>query len=139
MASYIGVNAAQSIKQAFRNLEKTIEVVFWDVQWHAFIKARDADWDTGVADEEWVYVDSGIGRLRENGLSGREASQDIIFMDSPYRLRTIATAPLTDYTWIVINDRFFRVDAFKPREGERTHANAYLTEVFHSDDVPVVP
>lgn len=143
MASYVNLTDALDIRQAFRNLETTVEAVFWDVEWIAWSKARlilgpTSSWDTGTLAESWVAVLTGTGRLKENGLSGPETSKDVIYVDSPYRMRVHADLGLDSTMWITIGPRLFKVESYKPRDGERTHANVYLREVWETV-VPPVP
>lgn len=134
-ASYINAAEAASIRQEFRNLEATVEAVFWDVAWTAWTKDRpetgDAtSWNKGTAAETWKKGGTGAGRLRPTESGGPASSEDVIYAESPFRLRTSAAAAIDANTWLVIEGRLFKVDAFKPRGGDRTHAYAYLTELF---------
>src|SRR5215204_3222797 len=49
-------------------------------------------WDDGTADERWVAVGAGTGRLYENGQGGPVADETVISIESPYRFRTLAEA-----------------------------------------------
>ena len=132
MPSFVTGLEALDIKQAFRDLELTIEVVFWDVTWQAWAKARNVGWDLGLTPETWVWLDEGEGRLRENGLSGPEAGKDVIYFDSPYRMRVRADLPLDDTMYVTIGSRLFKIEGYKPRDGDRTHANLYLREIWET-------
>lgn len=143
--SYIGAGEAAAIRAAFRRLEATIQVTFWDVTFAVWRKDRPAtSWDDGTATERWEQVGAGIGRLTANGLNGPQASEGMIFPESPYLLKTdvnafdVFRAPDASESehdvsraWLVIEGRLFKVDAFKPRAGERRHATAAITEVFN--------
>ncbi len=146
--SHVTVAEAASINAEFRRLEATAQVIWWDVAWTAWTKDRPeagdtSPWNKATATEAWKKGATGTGRLRENGGGGPSVSEDVIFPDSPYRLRTLASAALDTNTWLVIDGRLFKVDAWKPRGGDRTHASAYLSEAIGqtvpTDPPPVVP
>ena len=143
--SHVSTAEAESIRGEFRRLEDTMKTIFWDVTWTAYrIDRPTGTWDAGTESEEWEAVASGTGRLSENGAGGPVQGETVISIESPYRLRTDADAfdafrtpdgSNSDHdvstAWLVIdNSRLFKVDSFKPRSGERQHANAYISEVF---------
>lgn len=145
VTSYVSAAEAAAIRQEFRNLEATVKATFWDVTWTAWKRDRPTGtWDTGTAGETWVPMGAGTGRLRENGAGGPVAGEVVISIESPYALQTdVSTfdafrtpdAGKSEHdvssAYLVIEGRLFRVDAFKPRGGERQHATAYLTEQFN--------
>lgn len=155
MPSLVKPSRVPGLRRRFRDLEDTMEAVFWDVAFQVWKRTRPDGWKEGMAGEGWQQAASGAGRLRENrGSSGGGpiVGDGAIYQQAPYRLRCKVETfdafrvPKEDgqseheirTAWIVVGDRLFRVVAFAPLGGERQHATAYLTEVFDME-LPTEP
>lgn len=106
--------------------------LFHDDAYTAWKRLRPVGtWDDGTADERWQQGGAGTGKLYENGAGGPGTSEGVIYPDSPYRFRTLATANFDATFYLVINlTRLFRVDAFKVEDVADMLGNAYLKELF---------
>ncbi len=147
MARQMTPARAARIRSKFRDLEDTIQTVFWDVSWELWRRDRPSGWVSETTPERWVRIATGLGRLRENGSGGPVIGDGQIYQQAPYRLRVdesafdafrMPTAGKSEHdvssAWLVIEGvRLFKVTAFAPRAGERQHANAYLSEVFDAE------
>ena len=139
--SFIPAGEVPAIRQAFRDLEDTIKVTFWDVAWSAWSLDRPENgptqsWSKGTADETWYLVATGDGKLR-GGKGGPAIGGQLIYQQDPYELRHEVAANLRQRMKIVVGNRLFRVDSVADRAGERQHATAYLTEIF-GEELPGV-
>lgn len=131
--SFLSPAAAARVQQQFRRLEKTVEVVFWDIVWEAFIVDRP---ENVYGQDIWKSTGIGEGKLRDTGIIDPSSNEEILMPEAPYRLQCRVDSGLTDRHTLVIEGRVFKVEAFKPRAGERQHANAYLREMFYKK-IPV--
>lgn len=105
-----------------------------------WVQRRPSGWDAGIDPEAWVQIGAGTGKLYEHGAGGPTTSEGIIFPDSPYRFRTLASAALEEGQYLVLNGaRLFRIDAFKIEDIEDLLANAYVKELFGSELPGVTP
>jgi len=109
-------------------------VLFWPDTYEEWVQHRPetngASWDTATAGEAWTARGTGTGKLFENGAGGPTTTGDVIYVESPYRFRTHASAGFDSTTFLVINGtRLFRVDAFKVEDQNDLLANAYLSEL----------
>jgi hypothetical protein len=74
-------------------------------------------------------IGSGVGDLAENGAGGSQLGEAGIVPESPYVLETRASAGFDTNTWLVVDNRLFKVDEFKVLGGIEQHAHAYLSEI----------
>lgn len=143
MPSVVSTKRAARIRSRFRDLEDTMQVVFWDVAWTAYRLRREKDgtdtWDNGKKGEEWPQAASGTGRLSPNGSGGPTIGDGLIYLQAPYRLRCRVDDRLEAGMRLVIEDRLFKVEFVEDRSGERQHCNAYLTEIFGEELPGVTP
>lgn len=116
--------------------------LFHDDSYAVWIRVRPdgagASWDDGTTGERWEQNGAGTGKLYENGAGGPTTGEDVIYVESPYRFRTLTSAAFDTTMHLVINgQRLFRVDAFKVEDIDDRLANAYLSELLdHPLPVP---
>lgn len=127
--SYLSPAQAAKVQASFRRLEKTVETTFWDLTWESFIIERPDDEDV-YGEDTWWKAGEGKGRLRDTGVIEPSHNEGIFLPNAPFRMQCLAASALTTNHYLVIEGRVFKVESFKPRAGERTHAHAYLREQF---------
>jgi hypothetical protein len=133
--SFLSPAAAERVQDSFRRLEVTVETVFWDVTWEAFVVDRPAASNV-YGQDVWRSTGTGEGKLRDTGIIDPSSNEEVLMPEAPFRLQCRVDSNLSDRHTLVIEGRVFKVEAFKPRAGERQHANAYLREMFYKK-VPV--
>lgn len=106
---------------------------FHDDTFQAWTVDRDPDWaDTGDVEADRL-VASGTGRLYEDGPGGPRSGENVIHVQSPYRFRTLADAPISAGMLLVVNGtRLFRVDDAKREDADDRLMNVYLTELVNT-------
>ena len=92
---------------------------------------RGIGWADNTAVEAVELVESGTCRLYPNGAGGPQSGEMVIHVESPYRVRTLATSSIDAGHLLVINGaRLFRVDVAKRGKTEDVLVDVYLTELF---------
>lgn len=113
------------------------------------VKRPASGWDSGSTTEGLTLEYSGVGKLYANGAGGPIASEDVIFPESPYRLRTVAsildgfrvdgmsTPDLSGCQVVVNGSRLFVIDSIKPEDVDDYLVDIYLTELI-GKPLPVI-
>ncbi len=106
---------------------------FWDDHYECWTVNRPAGWEDGAGVESQKRIGGGAGKLYEQGAGGPQSGEQVIHIESPYRLRTMAVSLIDTGHLLVINGaRLFRVDVVKPESDDDPLMNVYLTELFNT-------
>ena len=122
---------AASFTQTIQQLQQDVHEGWHHDTFDVWTVNRSAGWADGAGVEAQVKVASDVGRLYANGAGGPQAGEMVINIESPYLLRTVASAPIESGHLLVINGtRLFRVDVAKPEGVDNLLMDVYLTELF---------
>ena len=142
--AFISPRTGRIFRNAIQTLQQDVHRELHTDTYTLYRVERPAgSWDTGTAGEAVTALGGGTCKLAENGPGGPSMGDGIIYPESPYQVRTLATAfdplprdpdtsaPDPSHVWMVINgDRLFKVEMVKVEAGRDLLATAYVREVF---------
>ena len=136
--SYVGASTAAAIQAARQRAKATAGVIRFVDTYTAWEVNRPAGWSDGSTVEAKAQVETGVGRLIEQGAGGPQGGETVIHVESPYRFQTYAFDPdtliasgiATGNLLVVNGARLFRVDAIKRSDSDNPLMNVYVTELF---------
>ncbi len=134
-----GASTAVTIKKIRERMFWTTPQL-WVDDYTCWTVDRPTGWSDGTSIEAKAMVGEGRGKLRANGAGGPQSGDNVIHIESPYRFRTWADAPIeTGHLLVVNEERLFRVDITKPGDADKLHMDVYLTELFLTPMPGVTP
>lgn len=139
--------SAKMFTDSIQELQRNIHDEWHHDSYACWKVDRESGWPDGTQVETDKASGSGTGKLYANGSGGPQSSEMVVFVDSPYRFRTLVTAGIDigDLMVIQVGDepsgkkRLFRVDVTKPAGIDAVLMDVYLTELFSTPLPKVVP
>ena len=137
MVTLLSQRTAAITKQLRARAQVTKHLRYLDDTYEVFLTVREpVAWDMGEAPEHYVSVGTGRCKLYANGVGGPRMG-DIIFPESPYRIRVLASEfvdpdggvpDLAGRIVVVNNARVFHIDDLKVDDGNDLLADLYVAE-----------
>ncbi len=132
VSSLLGARQVAQLKVTRQRGFQTVQQ-FWDDGYACWTVNRPAGWSDGAGVESLALIEMAMGKLYEQGAGGPQSGEQVIHVESPYRLRTLATSLIDTGHLLVINGaRLFRVDLPKREGDDDVLMNVYLTELFNT-------
>lgn len=122
---------AREFTGAIRQFQQDIHEEWHRDTYTCWTVNRSAGWADSTSVEAQEKTSSGAGKLYASGVGGPQSGEMVVYLESPYRFRTLATAEIETGNLLVINgDRLFRVDIAKREHVDDQLMDVYLTELF---------